>query len=40
MWNEAPESAIQSVLVGGVSPRVLKDYTSVAWSQPPGQTRG
>ena len=25
MWNEAPESAIHSVLVGGVSPMVLKD---------------
>ena len=37
VWNEAPESAIHSVLVGGVSPMVLKDYARAAWSHPPGQ---
>ena len=35
--NEAPESAIHSVLVGGVSPMVLKDCARAAWSHPPGQ---
>ena len=34
VWNEAPESAIHSVLVGGVSPMVLKDYARAAWSHP------
>jgi len=37
VWNEAPESAIHSVLVGGVSPMVLKDCARAAWSHPPGQ---
>src|SRR6185437_9477567 len=35
VWNEAPESAIHSVLVGGVSPMVLKDCARAAWSPPP-----
>jgi hypothetical protein len=37
VWNEAPESAIHSVLAGGVSPMVLKDCARAAWSHPPGQ---
>ena len=37
VWNEAPESAIHSVLVGGVSPMVLKDCARAAWSHPSGQ---
>ena len=37
VWKEAPESAIHSVLTGGVSPMVLKDCARVAWSHPPGQ---
>ena len=37
VWKEAPESAIHSVLTGSVSPMVLKDCASVAWSHPPGQ---
>ena len=32
--EEAPESAIHSVLTGGVSPMVLKDCASAAWSHP------
>ena len=35
-WKEAPESAIHSVLTGGVSPMALKDCASAAWSHPPG----
>ena len=31
------ESAIHSVLTGGVSPMVLKDCARAAWSHPPGQ---
>ena len=34
VWNEAPESAIHPVLVGGVSPMVLKDCARAAWSHP------
>ena len=34
VWKEAPESAIHSVLTGGVSPMVLKDCASAAWSHP------
>ena len=30
VWYEAPESAIHSVLAGGVSPMVLKDCASAA----------
>ena len=37
VWNEAPESAIHSVLVGDVSPMVLKDCDRAAWSHPPSQ---
>ena len=37
VWKEAPESAIHSVLTGGVRPMVLKDYAIAAWSHPPGQ---
>ena len=37
VWKEAPESAIHSMLTGGVRPMALKDYTSAAWSHPPGQ---
>ena len=37
VWKEAPESAIHSVLTGCVSPMVLKDCASAAWSHPPGQ---
>ena len=33
----APESAIHSVLTGGVRPMALKDCASAAWSHPPGQ---
>ena len=40
VWKEALESAIHSVLSGGVSPMVLKDCTSVAWSHPLGQVGG
>ena len=37
VWKEAPESAIHSVLTGGVSPTmVLKDCARAAWSHPPG----
>ena len=38
--KEAPESAIHSVLTGGVSPMVLKDCASTAWSHTPGQVGG
>ena len=34
VWNEAPESAIHSVLAGGVNPMVLKDCARAAWSHP------
>ena len=37
VWKEAPESAIHSVLTGGVRPMALKDCACVAWSHPPGQ---
>ena len=37
VWKEALESAIHSVLTGGVSPMVLKDWARVAWSHPPSQ---
>ena len=37
VWKEAPESAIHSVLTGGVRPIALKDCASAAWSYPPGQ---
>ena len=37
VWKEAPESAIHSVLTGGVRPMALKDCASAAWSHPPGQ---
>ena len=37
VWKEALESAIHSVLTSGVSPMVLKDRASAAWSHPPGQ---
>ena len=37
VWKKAPESAIHSVLTGGVSPMVLKDCARAAWSHPPGQ---
>ena len=37
VWKEALESAIHSVLTGGVCPMVLKDCASAAWSHPPGQ---
>ena len=40
VWKEAPESAIHLVLTGGVSPMVLKDCASAAWSHPPGQVGG
>ena len=30
VWKEAPESAIHSVLTGGVSPMVLKDCARAA----------
>ena len=40
VWYEAPESAIQSVLTGGVSPMVLKDCASAAWSHSVGQVEG
>ena len=33
--KEAPESAIHSVLTGGVRPMALKDCASAAWSPPP-----
>ena len=36
VWKEAPVSAIHSVLTGGVSPMVLKDCASMAWSHPLG----
>ena len=36
VWKEAPESAIHSVLAGRVSPMVLKDCASMAWSHPLG----
>ena len=32
VWKEAPESAIHSVLTGGVRPMALKDCASAAWS--------
>jgi len=35
VWKEAPESAIHSVLTGGVRPMALKDCASAAWSHPP-----
>ena len=34
VWNEAPKSAIHSVLTGGVSPMVLKDCARAAWYHP------
>src|SRR6185369_3829934 len=34
VWKEAPESAIHSVLTGGVRPMTLKDCTSAVWSHP------
>ena len=34
VWKEAPESAIHLVLIGGVSPLVLKDCARAAWSHP------
>ena len=34
VWKEAPESAIHSVLTGGVRPIALKDCASAAWSHP------
>ena len=34
VWKEAPESAIHSVLTGGVRPMALKDCASAAWSHP------
>ena len=34
VWKEAPESAIHSMLTSGVSPMVLKDCASAAWSHP------
>ena len=37
VWKEAPESAIHSVLTGGVRPMALKDCARAAWSHPPGQ---
>ena len=37
VWKETPESAIHSVLTGGVRPMALTDCASVAWSHPPGQ---
>ena len=37
VWKDAPESAIHSVLIGGVSPMVLKDCARAAWSHPAGQ---
>ena len=37
VWKEAPESAIHSVLTGGVRPMAPKDCASAAWSHPPGQ---
>ena len=37
VWYEAPESAIHTVLTGGVSLMVLKDCARGAWSHPPGQ---
>ena len=40
VWKDASESVIHSVLTGGVSPMVLKDYASVAWSHPPDQVGG
>ena len=40
VWKEAPESAIHSVLTGGVRPMALKDCASAAWSHPPGQVGG
>ena len=40
VWYEAPESAIQSVLTGRVSPMVLKDCASAAWSHSTGQVGG
>jgi len=40
VWKEAPESAIHSVLTGGVSPMVLKDCANAVWSHPPGQVSG
>ena len=40
VWKEAPESAIHSVLTGGVSPMVLKDCASAAWSHPLVQVGG
>jgi hypothetical protein len=36
VWYEAPESAIHSVLTGGISPMVLKDRARAVWSQPVG----
>ena len=38
VWNEAPESAIHSVLTGDVSPMVLKDCVRAAWSHPPARS--
>jgi len=40
VWKEAPESAIHSVLTGGVRPMALKDCANAAWSHPPGQVGG
>ena len=37
VWKETPESAIHSVLTGGVRPIALKDGASAAWSHPLGQ---
>ena len=37
VWKEAPESAIHSVLTGGVRPMALKDCASAAWSHLSGQ---
>jgi hypothetical protein len=37
VWMEALESAIHSVLTGGVSPMALRDCASAAWSYPPSQ---
>ena len=35
VWKEAPESAIHSVLTGGVRTMALKDGASAAWFHPP-----
>uniref|UniRef100_J3L087 MPN domain-containing protein n=1 Tax=Oryza brachyantha TaxID=4533 RepID=J3L087_ORYBR len=37
VWYKALESAIHSVLTGGMSCMVLKDWASAAWSHPLGQ---